>query len=64
MARYASGQSVTITNPIQPTRHKGGETAVVISHNAALIGGEPIELVQIQEDADGSLSCVYPQELT
>lgn len=55
------GDRVTITNPIQPTRHTAGETGVVID---TWTGDHHEELAQIQEDATGELSVCYATELT
>ncbi|MFI5473182.1 hypothetical protein ACIA6D_23445 [Streptomyces cacaoi] len=57
---FRKGDKVTITNPIQPTGHKGGETATVI--DSGTVAGTKI--VQIQDDQTGSLTGVYPQEIT
>lgn len=60
MGLYKSGDKVTVTNPVQPTNHKGGETAVVVG--SGLVAG--YEVVQIQNDSDGSLQGVWPNEIS
>ena len=57
---FQPGDEVTVTNPVEPTGHKGGETGVVIG--TTNVAGT--DVVQIQEDRDGSLSGVYPEEIT
>lgn len=56
MTDFKPGDKVTVTNPVQPTGHKGGETGVV----AKVANG----LVHVQEDRDGSLIAVFPEEIT
>jgi len=58
MSDFKPGDKVTVTHPVQPTRFQGGETAVVIRV------GFRYGMVQIQDDADGVLAAVYPQEIT
>ncbi|MFE9007472.1 hypothetical protein ACFYOY_36035 [Streptomyces sp. NPDC007875] len=58
------GQEATVTNPFQPTGHKGGETGVVVATSTPVVGGTPVDLVQIQEDSTGGLSTVYAEEIT
>jgi hypothetical protein len=60
MTSFQSGDLITVTNPIQPTNHKGGETGVVVE--TGVVAG--VEVVQIQNDSDGSLQAVYPEEIT
>lgn len=60
MSRFKPGDEIAVTNPVQPTGHKGGETGVVVG--SSTVGGTSI--VQIQEDKDGSLTGVYPEEIT
>jgi hypothetical protein len=57
---FQPGDEITVTNPVEPTGHKGGETGVVIG--TANVAGT--DVVQIQEDRDGSLTGVYPEEIT
>ncbi|WP_158920582.1 hypothetical protein [Streptomyces sp. NBRC 109706] len=52
---YSPGDRVTVTSPIQPTRHKGGETGKVTTANG--------NLVRIRED-DGRESTVHAEELS
>ena len=56
MSDFQPGEHVTVTNPFQPTRYQGGETGVVVDVRNGL--------VQIQDDADGALIAVYPEEIT
>lgn len=58
MSEFQTGDKVTVTNPMQPTRFTGGETATVV-HTAFRSG-----MVQIKDDKDGLLAAVYPQEIT
>lgn len=58
MSDFKAGDKVTVTNPIQPTRFKGGETATVART------GFRYGMVQIQADEDGVMAAVYPQEIT
>lgn len=58
MPDFKPGDKVTVTNPMPPTRFKGGETATVA--NTSIRSG----MVQIQSDEDGVMAAVYPQEIT
>jgi hypothetical protein len=60
MGLFSNGDKVTVTNPIQPTNHKGGETGVVTGTNT--VAG--YEVVQIRNDSDGTLQGVWPEEIT
>ncbi|NUQ97531.1 MAG: hypothetical protein HOY79_13590 [Streptomyces sp.] len=60
MSDFKPGDKVTLTNPIQPTNHKVGDSGVVTGVGTV----EGVEIVQIQNDRDGSLQAVYPQEIT
>jgi hypothetical protein len=53
---FSKGDKVTVTNPIQPTDHKGGETGVVVRTRD--------DLVQIRQDSDGSLATVFVDEIS
>lgn len=57
MSDFQPGDKVTVTNPVQPTRFQGGETATVIRT------GFRYGMVQI-EDEDGVRAGVYPQEIS
>ncbi|MCT9092868.1 hypothetical protein N4G70_28945 [Streptomyces sp. ASQP_92] len=59
MTSFRPGDEVVVTNPIQPTGHKGGETGTVTS--IGTVGDATV--VQIQDDRDGSLIGVYPDEI-
>lgn len=52
------GTPVTVTSPIQPTGHRGGETGVIT--------GPPNEhgVLPFQQDADGTVVGVWPDEVT
>jgi len=50
-----TGDRVTVTNPVQPTKHEGGETGVVIETHQ--------DLVRIQQE-DGSTITCFREELT
>ncbi|GGO46427.1 hypothetical protein GCM10012287_16730 [Streptomyces daqingensis] len=54
--RYRAGDHVTVTNPVQPTNHRGGETGVVVETSDAL--------VRIQQDSDGQTATCYREELS
>jgi hypothetical protein len=58
MTDFKPGDAVTVTSPVQPTGHQGGETGVVT--------GAPNEhnVVGFQDDADGSVTGVYVDEIT
>ncbi|MEU1071909.1 MULTISPECIES: hypothetical protein [unclassified Streptomyces] len=58
MASFKPGDEIVVTNPVQPTGHKGGETGVVTS--VGIVGDTTI--VQIQT-ADGQSTGVYPNEI-
>lgn len=58
MSHFQPGDEVTVTDPVQPTRYVGGETAVVVA------GPNEQGVIKIQDDADGALIDVYPQEIT
>lgn len=60
MTAFQPGDRVTVTNPIQPTGHQGGETGTVIGTGD--VAGT--EVVQVRQDSDGSLIGCYPSELT
>jgi len=54
---FQPGDKVVVTNPVQPTRFTGGETATVVRT------GFSHGMVQI-EDEYGVRAGVYPQEIT
>jgi hypothetical protein len=58
MSEFQTGDKVVVTNPMQPTRFKGGETATV-AHTSFRSG-----MVQIRSDEDGVTASVHPQEIT
>ncbi|MGW2861925.1 hypothetical protein [Streptomyces sp. NPDC001205] len=60
MTSFKPGDEVVVTNPIQPTGHKGGETGIVV--DVGTVAGTTV--VQIQEGRDGSLTGVYPDEIS
>lgn len=60
MPKFRPGDEITVTNPVQPTGHTGGETGVVVGVGRVADS----EVVQIREDRDGSLTGVYPEEIT
>jgi len=60
MGMFSKGDKVTVTNPAQPTSHKGGETGTVTA--TGLVAGT--EIVQIREDATGASTGVYPEEIS
>jgi hypothetical protein len=59
MGLFSKGDKVTVTNPMQPTGHKGGETGTVI--DSGMVQGT--EVVQIREDATGNSVGVFPEEI-
>jgi hypothetical protein len=59
MPTFREGDQVTVTNPMQPTSHQVGDTGVVVD-TRTIVG---VEVVQIQNDRDGSLQAVYPAEI-
>lgn len=60
MGLFNSGDKITVTNPMQPTSHKGGETGVVTDSGIV----EGAEVVQIREDVTGNSVGVFPEEIT
>lgn len=56
MNHFTRGDHVTVTNPIPPTAHQGGETGVVTD--------TADDLVQIRQDSDGKTTVCYDEELT
>jgi hypothetical protein len=58
--KFKSGDKVAVTNPEQPTSHKGGETGVVAG--VVDVGGSPV--VQLVEDETGHSVGVHPDEIT
>ncbi|WP_394436235.1 hypothetical protein [Streptomyces sp. SGAir0957] len=60
MGRFSKDDKVTVTNPVEPTAHKGGETGTVVG--TTNVSGT--EVVQFQDDRDGSVTGVYPEEIT
>lgn len=60
MGLFNKGDKVTVTNPIQPTGHKGGETGTVTDTGFVA----DTEVVQIREDATGHSVGVYPDEIS
>lgn len=60
MGLFNNGDKVTVTNPMQPTSHKGGETGVVIDSGIV----EGAKVVQIREDVTGASVGVFPEEIT
>ncbi|MER6350628.1 hypothetical protein ABT186_01930 [Streptomyces sp. NPDC001634] len=59
MSDFQPGDKVTVTNPAQPTNHKVGDSGVVV--DVGSVAG--MKVIQIQNDRDGSLQAVYPQEI-
>lgn len=55
MSRFKSGDRVTVTNPIEPTSHQGGEQGVVVETHK--------DLVRVK-DADGQTATCFREELT
>lgn len=54
MSRFTPGAKVTVTNPVQPTGHQGGETGVVVRTQG--------DLVEIR-DEHGRLVTCFAEEL-
>lgn len=60
MGAFREGDEVVVTDPVEPTGHRGGETGTVTGTSSV---GDT-EVVQIREDRDGSVTGVYPEEIT
>lgn len=58
MSDFQPGDAITVTNPVQPTRYEGGETGVVVA------GPNGQGVIKIQDDVDGAMIGVYPDEIT
>lgn len=58
MSIFKPGDTVTVTHPIQPTGHQGGETGVVTA------SANQHGVVGIQQDSDGQVVGVYPNEIS
>jgi hypothetical protein len=64
MGRFSKGDKVAVTNPMQPTGHKGGETGTVTKAETVDFGTSKTDLVEIRQDADGQRVTCYPSELS
>ncbi|MFI8535371.1 hypothetical protein ACIGMX_34640 [Streptomyces aquilus] len=58
MTNFKAGDAVTVTAPVQPTAHHGGETGVVTA--AANEHG----VIGFQQDSDGQIVGVYTDEIS
>lgn len=56
---FTPGDQVVVTDPVQPTRHRGGETGTVI--NSGTVAGAAVVTIR---QSDGTCIGVYPEEIT